>query len=106
MVLTKRMTIPRLELCGASVMDRLLKYVSVVLGNPTENVYASTDRRVVLGWLRGDPRRFKIFVGNRLSEILDLVSPFAWRHVASKNNPTDWVSRGVYRSQLANHKVW
>ena len=66
--------------------------MSVVLSVPTENVYAWTDSRVVLGWLRGNPPRFKIFVGNRVSEILDLVSPNAWRHVASKDNPADFAS--------------
>ena len=102
----KRMTIPRLELCGALVVARLLKYVSVVLSIPTGNVFAWTDSRVVLGWLRGDPRRFKVFVGNRVTEILDLVSPNAWRHVASKDNPADCASRGMYPSQLASHKMW
>jgi len=102
----KRMTIPRLELCGALVMARLLKHISVTLGIPAGNVFAWTDSRVVLCWLRGDPRRFKVFVGNRVSEILDLVSPTAWRHVTSKDNPADCATRGLYPSQLASHKLW
>ena len=68
----KRMTIPRLELCGALVMARLLKHISVTLGIPSGNVFAWTDSRVVLCWLSGDPRRFNVFLGNRVSEILDL----------------------------------
>ena len=71
----KRMTTPRLELCGALVMARLLKHISVMLSIPAGNVFAWTDSRVVLCWLRGDPRRFKVFVGNRVSEILGLVPP-------------------------------
>ena len=102
----KRMTIPRLELSGALVMARLLNYVEGILSIPTGNVFAWTDSRVVLGWLRGDPRRFKIFVGNRVSEILDLISPNAWRRVASKDNPADCASRGMYPSQLVSHKLW
>ena len=65
----------------------------VVLSIPMGNVFAWTDSRVVLGWLRGDPRRFKIFVGNQVSEILDLVSSNAWCHVASKDNLADCASR-------------
>ena len=102
----KRMTIPRLELCGALVMARLLRHISVTLDISTGNVFAWTDSRVVLSWLHGDPRRFKIFVGNRVAEILDLVSPTAWRHVRGKDNPADCASRGLYPSQLANCKLW
>ena len=39
------------------------------------NTYAWTDSRVMLGWLRGDPRSFRVFVGNRVSEILELTPP-------------------------------
>ena len=76
------MTIPRSELCGALIVARLLKHMSGILHIPTENIYAWTDSEVMLGWLRGDPRRFKVFVGNRVSEILELTLPKAWRHVA------------------------
>ena len=68
----KRLTIPRLELCGALIMTRLLKDASTILNVPMENTYAWTDSRIVLDWLRGDPRRFKVFVGYRVSEILEL----------------------------------
>ena len=61
----KRMTTPRLELCGALVVACLLKHVTDVLHIPAENVFAWTDSQIVLSWLRGDPRRFKVFVGNR-----------------------------------------
>ena len=102
----KRLTIPRLELCGALIMARLLKHTSTVLNVPMGNVFAWTDSRVVLGWLRGDPRRFKVFVGNRVSEILELTPPSIWRHVSSKDNPADCASRGLYPDQLANHSQW
>ena len=102
----KRMTIPRLELCGALIVARLLKHMSGILHIPTENIYAWTDSEVVLAWLRGDPRRFKVFVGNRVSEILELILPKAWRHVAGKDNPADCATRGLYPSQLAGHTQW
>ena len=70
---------------------------------PHRNVYAWTDSEVLLGWLRGDPRRFKVFVGKRVSEILELTLPKAWRHVAGKDNPADCATRGLYPSQLASH---
>ena len=47
----KRMTIPRLELCGALTVTRLLKHVSRILSVPAESIFALPDSRVVLGWL-------------------------------------------------------
>ena len=102
----KRLTIPGLELCGALIMARLLKHVSTVLSVSIGNTHAWTDSRVVLGWLRGSPRRFKVFVGNRVSEILDLTPANVWRHVSSKDNPADCPSRGLFPDELANHCQW
>ena len=62
----KRLTIPRLELCGALILARILKHAADILNVPMIDVHAWTDSTVVLSWLRGNPRRFKSFVGNRV----------------------------------------
>ena len=46
----KRLTIPRLELCGAVFLARLISYVGNILKIPTGNVYAWTDGSKVLSW--------------------------------------------------------
>lgn len=56
----KRLTIPRLELCGAN----LLHHIKEVFAIPSSNVFAWTDSMVVLGWLVGNPRRLKTLVAN------------------------------------------
>ena len=55
----ERLTIPRLELCGAVLLARLISYIENILQIPTGNIYSWTDSSVVLSWLRGNPRRFK-----------------------------------------------
>ena len=102
----KRITIPRLELSGALVMARFLRRTSKVLSFSTVKTYAWIDSRVVIGLLRSYPRRFKVFVENLVSEILDLTPPNLWRHVSSKDNPSDCSSLGLYPNQLANHSQW
>ena len=104
----KRLTIPRLELhvCGALIMAQLLKDTSTVLKISIGNTHAWTDSRVVLGWLCSDSYRFKVFVGNWVSEILELVPPNLWQHVLSKDNPADSASLGLHRDQLADHSQW
>ena len=99
----KQLTIPRLELCGAHLLTQLLYHVQHVFNLPLNSVYAWT---IVLSWLVGNPRRFKTFVGNRISRIVELISPDRWRHVNGTDNPADCVSRGLFPSELLNHYLW
>ena len=62
--LIKRLSISRLELCGAQVLAKLLHHVKGVFQVPLSEVYAWTDSTIVLNWLTGNPRRFKMYVGN------------------------------------------
>ncbi len=102
----KRLTIPRLELCGAQLLARLLHHVRSVLSISLSHVFAWTDSTIVLNWLDGSPRRFKTYVGNRISTIIDLIPFERWRHVRSADNPADCSSRGLYPSELINHTLW
>ena len=102
----KRLSIPRLELCGAQVLARLLHYVKEIFQVRLSEVYAWTDSTIVLNWLTGNPRRFKTYVGNRVSEIVDRIPPNRWSHVASADNPADCASRGIFPSELLDHELW
>ena len=93
----KRLSIPRLELCGAQLLTKLLCHVKRVLEIiPMSSVIAWTDSTVVLSWLTENPRRFKTYVGNRVSFILDQIPPDRWKHVPGILNPADCASRGLF----------
>ena len=96
----KRLTIPRLELCGAHLLSQHLYHIQQVFNIPLNCTYAWTDSTIVLSWLVGTPRRFKTFVGNRVSHIVELISPDRWRHVSGTDNPADCASRGLFPSEL------
>lgn len=102
----KRLTIPRLELCGAQLLAQLLHHVQQVFELPLNSVYAWTDSTIILNWLTGNPRRFKIYVGNRISCIMDLLGPGRWSHVNGLENPADCASRGLFPSELLEHALW
>ena len=102
----KRLTIPRLELCGARLLAQLLHHVQEVFHLPVDNIYAWTDSMIVLSWLVGNPRRFKTYVGNRVSHIVELVPPHRWNHVNGTDNPADCASRGLFPSKLLDHELW
>ena len=102
----KRLTIPRLELCGAYLLAQLLHHIQQVFELPLSSVYAWTDSTIVLSWLLGNPRRFKTYVGNRISYIVDLIGPDRWNHVNGVENPADCASRGLFPSELLQHDLW
>ncbi len=99
----KRLSIPRLELCGAHLLAQLLHHARKVLDISLSSIYAWTDSTIVLNWLDGSPKRFKTYVGNRISAILDLIPPDTWNHVSG---PADCASRGLYPTELLDHPLW
>jgi hypothetical protein len=102
----KKLTIPRLELCGAYLLSQLLFHTQNVFNIPLSSVYAWTDSTIVLNWLVGNPRRFKTYVGNRVSSIVELIAPERWNHVEGTDNPADCASRGMYPSEFLEHDLW
>ncbi|KAJ8032319.1 hypothetical protein HOLleu_25813 [Holothuria leucospilota] len=61
---------------------------------------------VVLSWIKGDPSKYKTFVGNRVGEIHQLVDPSCWNHCPGKDNPADLITRGAYAHRVITSKHW
>ena len=102
----KRLFIPRLELCGAYLLTQLLYHLKQVLNISMDKVFAWIDNTVVLSWLRSSPRRFKTYVGNRVSFIVDCIPSERWRHMKGSENPADSPSRGLFPSELVSFDLW
>ena len=102
----KRLTIPCLELCGAHLLSQTLSHVEGVFALPNCEIHAWTDSTVVLSWLAGDQRRFKPYVGNRVTRIVESIPSNKWRHVSGSDNPADCASRGLFPSELLQHDLW
>jgi len=54
-----------------------------------------TDSQVALSYLASETKRFKVFVANRVSTILDHSTKQQWKYVPSSENPADGASRGL-----------
>ena len=67
---------------------------------PMSHIFAWTDSTNVLNWLSGNPRRFKTYVGNRVSSNVDLIPLDRWNHVIGTENQADCASRGILPSEL------
>ncbi|XP_048245274.1 uncharacterized protein LOC125376895 [Haliotis rufescens] len=98
--LTPQLTIPRLELQGAVLAIRLWVVLKKELDLKIERVLFWTDSNTVLQYLNNETKRFKPFVANRVSEILDSSDCKQWCHVASVDNPADHSTRGLHACSL------
>ena len=65
-------------------------------------VFYHTDSTSVLYFLTSPQKRFPVFVGNRIQQVLDLSSPSQWRYVLSEDDPVDCASRGLTKLQVAS----
>jgi hypothetical protein len=60
----KRITLQRIELLAALVGTRLLHYFGRATGYVINQALLWSEATVVLGWIRSDPNKWKIFVCN------------------------------------------
>ncbi|GFW78831.1 uncharacterized protein TNCV_4262511 [Trichonephila clavipes] len=102
----KSLTIPRLELCDAVLLAKLVKGVVAASQLETAELYLWSDSMIVLEWLRKEPMDLKTFVQNRVAKIQELYPNQLWRHIPSNQNPADLVSRGVDPDKLLQQNVW
>lgn len=102
----RAVSLPRLELCGAVLLVRLLNNVRNVMAMPIHEIHAWTDSKIVLYWLRKEPRSWKTFVCNKVAKIQQSLDCNHWYHVASEQNPADGATRGVSPDLLIHNDLW
>ncbi|GFT27015.1 integrase catalytic domain-containing protein [Trichonephila clavipes] len=102
----KTLTIPRLELSAALLLSRLVKKVVPILQLPIHKIWMWTDSTIALAWIKTEPHKLKTFVSNRVAEIQALSKDYHWKHVSSKDNPADLISRGCNVDELFKNEMW
>lgn len=102
----QKTTIPRLELCAAVLLAKLLKRTINTLSLHQSATFAWTDSMIVLSWIKGNPTKWKTFVANRVSEINSLIPSQHWNHVPTEENPADIISRGMDPQKLKENTMW
>ncbi|XP_073841412.1 uncharacterized protein [Musca autumnalis] len=101
----KRQTIPRLELCAAVLGAQLASKIKIDL-QLTCPTWFWTDSEIVLAWINSSSAAFNTFVANRIAIIQEITQAEQWRHVSSKCNPADVLSRGISPTALKDCTLW
>ena len=102
----KMQTVPRLELCAATLLAKLLHRVMTEYKDQVNKVHAWSDSTITLAWLKGDPTRWPIFVANRVAQVHRSLPGVQWKHVPSEDNPADQASRGIDVEVLVSESQW
>jgi len=102
----KRLTIPKLELCAAVLTARLAARAKKCIQLPDVATTLWSDSEIVLSWINASSSSYYAFVANRISIIQGISEKTQWRHVGTKDNPADMLSRGIAANKLGNQNIW
>lgn len=94
----KTVTIPRLELSAAELLAKLFVDVKKTMEWTDIEYVLWTDSSISLHWIRKEPCDLKVYVANRVASIQSNTDIEHWRHIDTKSNPADLLSRGVTAS--------
>ena len=101
-------SIVRLELLSILVLANVSNYVQTAVEHSLtiKGVHLFTDSMINLCRIRRGPANYKLWVANRLEDILRLTNTDQWHHCPSALNPADLPSRGMSTSELQQSKLW
>ena len=102
----KKVTLPRLELLSSLLAVRLGEVVKNAMQIQHWRTSYWSDSLVSLGWIRGEPSKWKPFVRNQVETIRKFSHPERWRHCPGLQNPADLASRGAPAPTLVTSTLW
>ncbi|GFT72666.1 integrase catalytic domain-containing protein [Trichonephila clavipes] len=92
--------------CSFTAIEISQKGCAPILQLPINKIWMWTDSTIALAWIKTEPHKLKTFVSNRVGEIQTLSKDYHWKHVSSKNNPADLISRGCNVDELLKNEMW
>ena len=107
----KTLSVPRMELNGALVGNRIKEFLRDETSFKFEKVYHLVDSSTVLGYVNKECGVFHPFEGRRVAEI-QLSNPFVdgkllrWAWVSGALNPADWCTKPRSVEKVSHDSFW
>ncbi|XP_065078260.1 uncharacterized protein LOC135701404 [Ochlerotatus camptorhynchus] len=97
----RELTIPRLELCAALLLAKLVDKVIPALKLEIREIRLWSDSQIALAWIKKPLDRLQVFIRNRVAEINKLTKHCRWSYVNTDENPADIVSQRMKPTLLS-----
>ena len=98
-------TIPQLELTSMVVGAKLGQYVRETLDHvKISDSYIWSDSEIAIQWVINNKSK-DVYVKNRVEQIMSC-GEFSFRHVGTKDNPADLISRGCSAKTIKKSDLW
>ncbi|GFU01197.1 integrase catalytic domain-containing protein [Trichonephila clavipes] len=91
----KPQSLPRREFWSALLLANLLQATLPTLTLPISKIFAWSDSKITLAWLKSESRRWQPFVANRVAQIQEPTPNVHWNFVSDQENPADCGRRGI-----------
>jgi len=102
----KSRTLPQLELTALYIGCKLGVYINKTLSNLViERTCIWSDNEAALQWIKNNQSKIT-YVQNRVAEIREMQTNFAFLHVPTNANPADLLSRGMTVDKLRGSSLW
>ena len=102
----KKMSIDRVELCGAVLNKRLKTFIEKESRYKFTKFYHIVDSQIVYGMVQKESYGFNTFAATRIGEIQQGTNKDDWYWVESKNNIADWITRGRKPAEIGLNSIW
>lgn len=102
----KRMSIDRIELCGALLNSRLKTFLLKQCRYKFIKCYHIVDSQIVHSMIQKESYGFNTFAATRVGEIQQNTNPKEWFWMESKYNIADWLTRGKKPTEINLDSIW
>ena len=104
----QKLTIPRLELLGNLILSRLIVTALNAFKDEIDisSIYAWSDSKVSLAWIKSISKEFQTFVQNRVVKIRKNLSFEKWNYCPTTVNPADLLTRFDKNIDFSKNSLW
>lgn len=102
----KKMSIDRIELCGAIINKRLKVLIQQQCRYQFQRFYHIVDSQIVHAMIQKDSYGFNTFAATRIGEIQEGTNPKDWHWIESEYNIADWLTRGKKPNEIGFNSAW